>query len=279
MTGQPPIQDPSLALFEFIKQHPRLLILTGAGMSTDSGIPDYRDQEGQWKRKQPVQHGDFMKSELVRQRYWGRSLIGWPVIRDAEPNQAHAALAELEAMGHVELLVTQNVDRLHQQSGSQRVVDLHGRSDEVICMSCDYRVKRDQVHAESARLNPEFTHFSAETAPDGDADLEVDFNGFKVPDCPYCSGILKPDVVFFGDNVPKERVERVSDALDRSDALLVIGSSLMVFSGFRFCRYAEQRSKPLAALTLGKTRADELLQLKLDAPIGSTLSSLIQMMK
>ena len=279
MTGQLPAQDPSLALFEFIRQHPRLLILTGAGMSTDSGIPDYRDQEGQWKRKQPVQHGDFMQSELVRQRYWGRSLIGWPVIRDAEPNQAHAALAELEAMGHVELLVTQNVDRLHQQSGSQQVIDLHGRSDEVICMSCDYRVKRDQVHAESARLNPEFTCFTAETAPDGDADLEVDFTGFKVPGCPSCSGILKPDVVFFGDNVPKERVEKVSEALDRSDALLVIGSSLMVFSGFRFCRYAEQREKPIAALTLGKTRADELLQLKLDAPIGPTLGSLIGMLK
>ena len=279
MTGQLPAQDPSLALFEFIRQHPRLLILTGAGMSTDSGIPDYRDQQGQWKRKQPVQHGDFMQSELVRQRYWGRSLIGWPVIRDAEPNQAHAALAELEAMGHVELLVTQNVDRLHQQSGSQQVIDLHGRSDEVICMSCDYRVKRDQVHAESARLNPEFTRFTAETAPDGDADLEVDFTGFKVPGCPSCSGILKPDVVFFGDNVPKERVEKVSEALDRSDALLVIGSSLMVFSGFRFCRYAEQREKPIAALTLGKTRADELLQLKLDAPIGPTLGSLIGMLK
>lgn len=266
-------------LSEFLQRYPRLLILTGAGISTDSGIPDYRDQQGQWKRKQPVQHGDFMKSELVRQRYWGRSLIGWPVIRDAKPNQAHAALAELEAMGYVELLVTQNVDRLHQQSGSQQVVDLHGRSDEVICMNCDYRVKRDQVHTESARLNPEFTRFSAETAPDGDADLEVDFTGFKVPDCPSCSGILKPDVVFFGDNVPKERVKRVSDALDRSDALLVIGSSLMVFSGFRFCRYAEQRGKPIAALTLGKTRADELLQLKLDAEIGPTLSALVQRLK
>ncbi|MDX1318921.1 MAG: NAD-dependent protein deacetylase [Oceanospirillum sp.] len=270
---------PHQSLFEFIQNHPRLLILTGAGISTDSGIPDYRDQKGEWKRKQPVQHGDFMKSEAVRQRYWGRSLIGWPVIRDARPNPAHHALAELEAMGHVELLVTQNVDRLHQQAGSQNVIDLHGRSDEVICMSCDYRAKRDQIHDDSARLNPEFTLFTAETAPDGDADLEVDFSTFKVPACPHCSGILKPDVVFFGDNVPRERVTEVSDALDRADGLLIIGSSLMVFSGFRFCRYAEERGKPMAALTMGKTRADDILQLKLDAAIGPTLEAVAQMLR
>ncbi|SEG31954.1 NAD-dependent protein deacetylase, SIR2 family [Oceanospirillum linum] len=261
-------------LFEFIQKHPRLLILTGAGISTDSGIPDYRDQKGQWKRKQPVQHGDFMKSESVRQRYWGRSLIGWPVIRDAQPNAAHNALAMLETMGHVELLVTQNVDRLHQQAGSQNVIDLHGRSDEVICMDCNYRAKRDQIHSQSAQLNPEFTGYSADTAPDGDADLEVDFSGFKVPACPQCSGILKPDVVFFGDNVPRERVNQVSETLNRADGLLIIGSSLMVFSGFRFCRYAEERNKPMAALTLGKTRADDILQLKVDAAIGPTLKGL-----
>lgn len=263
-------------LSEFLQRYPRLLVLTGAGISTDSGIPDYRDQKGEWKRKQPVQHGDFMKSPQVRQRYWGRSLIGWPVIRDARPNTAHQVLAELEQRGHIELLVTQNVDRLHQQAGSHRVIDLHGRSDQVICMQCGFRTRRDQVHEMSAQLNPDFTHFTAETAPDGDADLEVDFDRFIVPDCPECAGILKPDVVFFGDNVPKERVAQVSDALDRADALLVIGSSLMVFSGFRFCRYAQQRSKPIAALTLGKTRADELLDLKINAPIAPTLKALLQ---
>ena len=266
---------PHLQLSEFIRRYPRLLVLTGAGISTDSGIPDYRDQAGQWKRKPPVQHGDFMADPHLRQRYWGRSLVGWPVIRDARPNSAHQALAALETMGHIELLVTQNVDRLHQQAGSQRVIDLHGRSDEVICMSCGYRTTRNQVHNESARLNPDFTGLSAATAPDGDADLEADFNRFIVPDCPECHGILKPDVVFFGDHVPKTRVQQVSEALDRSDALLVIGSSLMVFSGLRFCRYATERGKPVAALTLGKTRADDSLQLKLDAPIAPTLQALL----
>lgn len=261
------------ALSDFIQRHPRLLILTGAGISTDSGIPDYRDKNGDWKRKQPVQHPDFMRCEHTRKRYWGRSLVGWPVMRDARPNQAHEALAELEARGHVELLVTQNVDGLHQSAGSQKVIDLHGRSDRVICMSCEFGCSRDEVHQRSSELNPAFTRFTADTAPDGDADLEVDFSGFQIPDCPQCGGILKPDVVFFGDNVPKQRVLDALDALQRADALLVIGSSLMVYSGFRFCRRANEWNKPIAALTLGKTRADELLYLKLDAPIAPVLQA------
>lgn len=261
-------------LLDFIQRHPRLLVITGAGISTDSGIPDYRDHEGQWKRKQPVQHGDFMKKPEVRQRYWGRSLVGWPVMRDAKPNPAHHALTELEALGHIELLVTQNVDALHQQAGSQNVLDLHGRSDQVICMHCHYRCSRNQMHQWCAELNPSFNHLTASVAPDGDADLEVDFSTFRVPNCPQCAGILKPDVVFFGDNVPKTRVEEVSNALDRADALWVIGSSLMVFSGFRFCRYAEARGKPMAILTLGKTRADELATLKVNAAIGPLLEAL-----
>ncbi len=267
------------ALSDFIRQYPRLLVLTGAGISTDSGIPDYRDQNGNWKRKQPVQHPDFMRCEHTRKRYWGRSLVGWPVMRDARPNQAHQALAELEARGHVELLVTQNVDGLHQSAGSQRVIDLHGRSDQVICMSCDFGCSRDEVHQRSADLNPAFTQFSAATAPDGDADLEVDFSGFEIPDCPQCGGILKPDVVFFGDNVPKQRVLDALDALQRADALLVIGSSLMVYSGFRFCRRANEWDKPIAALTLGKTRADELLSLKLDAPIAPVLQETLSQLE
>ncbi|GGB98123.1 NAD-dependent protein deacetylase [Marinobacterium zhoushanense] len=266
----------SPSLLQFLRHHPRLLVLTGAGISTDSGIPDYRDRNGQWKRKQPVQHADFMHSHSTRQRYWGRSLIGWPVMQQARPNLAHQALALLERLGHVELLVTQNVDGLHQRAGSQAVIDLHGRADQVICMGCDYRCSRDEVHGRSAQMNPAFTHFSAKTAPDGDADLEVDFSRFEVPHCPRCGGILKPDVVFFGDNVPKTRVVQALDALQRADALLVIGSSLMVYSGFRFCKRAREWHKPMAALTLGRTRADELLDLKLDAPIGPTLEQLIQ---
>lgn len=259
------------ALFEFIQRYPRLLVLTGAGISTDSGIPDYRDRNGEWKRKQPVQHQDFMSLEAVRQRYWGRSLIGWPVMQQARPNRAHRALATLEQRGLVELLVTQNVDGLHQRAGSHRVVDLHGRADQVICMRCDYRCSRDRVHQSCAALNPDYLHYSAAQAPDGDADLEIDFSRFQVPHCPECGGILKPDVVFFGDNVPKPRVEQALDALKSADALLVIGSSLMVYSGFRFCRRAREWHKPIAALTLGRTRADELLDLKLDAAITPML--------
>lgn len=259
-------------LADFIRRHPRLLILTGAGVSTDSGIPDYRDGEGSWKRKQPIQHGEFMASLAARQRYWGRSLIGWPVIRNASPNPAHEQIAALEALGHSKLLVTQNVDRLHQKAGSHRALDLHGRADEVICMTCGSRSSRDLVHERCADLNPEFGHYTATTAPDGDADLELDFSGFDVADCDHCGGILKPDVVFFGDYVPRERVYSALDALKASDGLLVIGSSLMVYSGFRFCRYAQDWSRPMATLNLGRTRADSLVDLKLNARICDTLA-------
>lgn len=257
----------------FIRRHPRLLLLTGAGVSTDSGIPDYRDQQGAWKRKQPVQHQDFMGSLNTRRRYWGRSLIGWPIMRNSSPNPAHHLLAELERREHSEILVTQNVDRLHQRAGSQRVIDLHGRADEVVCMTCDYRCDRQVVHDRCFALNPGFRRYQATAAPDGDADLDVDFSSFQVADCPRCGGILKPDVVFFGDNVPGSRVQRALDALQASDGLLVIGSSLMVYSGFRFCRYAREWHKPMAALNLGRTRADEMLDLKLNARIGETLAA------
>lgn len=259
-------------LADFIHRNPRLLILTGAGVSTDSGIPDYRDGDGAWKRRQPVQHQDFMASMAVRQRYWGRSLIGWPVIRNARPNTAHHHVAELESRNHSRLVVTQNVDRLHQQAGSRSVTDLHGRADEVVCMGCGYRCKRDDVHERCADMNPGFQHYCAGAAPDGDADLEVDFSAFRIADCPRCDGILKPDVVFFGDYVPKDRVTSALDTLRSSDGLLVIGSSLMVYSGFRFCRYAKEWGKPIATLNLGRTRADSLVDLKLNAGISDVLA-------
>ncbi len=259
-------------LADFIREHPRLMVLTGAGVSTGSGIPDYRDADGAWKRRQPVQHQAFLADEQLRRRYWGRSLLGWPVIRNATPNLAHGCLAELEARGHTGLLVTQNVDRLHQRAGSRSVVDLHGRADQVICMSCGYRCGRDQVHARCAELNPGFLNHSASAAPDGDADLEVDFSGFRVADCPHCGGILKPDVVFFGDFVPGERVRQALAYLGDADGLLVVGSSLMVYSGLRFCRYARDWGKPMAALNLGRTRADDMLDLRINARIGETLA-------
>ncbi len=266
--------SPATRLAEFVDRYAPVLVLTGAGISTASGIPDYRNDSGEWKRKQPVQHQVFMNDPAARQRYWARSMVGWPVIQNATPNAAHLALAQLESSGLITRIVTQNVDRLHQKAGSHAAIDLHGRADRVICMSCNYTASREEQHARCTEHNPLFRHHTATTAPDGDADLEMDFSRFQVPDCPQCSGILKPDVVFFGDSVPKRRVESVMDTLDRSGALLVVGSSLMVFSGFRFCRQARQWDKPLALLNRGRTRADDIATMKLDTDIGETLAGL-----
>ncbi|MEX0738928.1 MAG: NAD-dependent protein deacetylase [Pseudohongiella sp.] len=268
------LDQQSSELAAFIRANAPVLVLTGAGISTDSGIPDYRDSNGNWKRKQPVQHQDFMRCAATRQRYWARSLVGWPIMQQAQPNPAHHKVAELESQGLLSIIVTQNVDRLHQKAGSEAVVDLHGRADELICMSCDHREHRSLMHARCATLNPSLNNVFATAAPDGDADLEMDFSTFKVPGCPQCDGIMKPDVVFFGDNVPRPRVDKVFDTLAHSRGLLVIGSSLMVFSGFRFARQAHQVGTPIAILTQGRTRADDLASVKFDAPIAPLLASI-----
>jgi NAD-dependent SIR2 family protein deacetylase len=194
------------SLEDFIDRHRRLFILTGAGCSTPSGIPDYRDADGQWKRDQPVTYQAFMGEEKTRRRYWARSLIGWRLMRQAGPNDAHRALAALEARGRTELLLTQNVDRLHQAAGSERVIDLHGRIDRVRCMDCEARSPREALQDDLSRLNPDWFDLDAAEAPDGDADLEgADFSSFVIPPCRRCGGLLKPDVVFFGENVPRRR--------------------------------------------------------------------------
>ena len=259
-------------LTDFIHSHPRLFILTGAGCSTDSGIPDYRDHHGQWKRQPPVQHKDFMTSHYARQRFWARSLAGWPLMAKARPNDVHHGLMQLEQKGYCRQLVTQNVDGLHQQAGQHRVIDLHGRSDQVICMACHQHYDRNHIHQQMAEANPEFSRLTATAAPDGDADLEgINFADFNVTSCCHCGGTLKPDVVFFGDNVPKQRVYEAIASLEQADALIVIGSSLMVYSGFRFCKQAVKMAKPIVAITRGKTRADDLLTLKLDGRINELL--------
>jgi NAD-dependent SIR2 family protein deacetylase len=263
-------------LQHFLDRHERLFILTGAGCSTRSGIPDYRDAEGQWKRAHPVTYQAFMGDEKTRRRYWARSLIGWRLVRQAEPNDAHRALAELEAAGRSELLLTQNVDRLHQAAGSERVIDLHGRIDLVRCMDCEQRSPRVELQDELGRLNPDWLDLDATEAPDGDADLErADFSSFVIPPCPRCGGVLKPDVVFFGENVPRDRVDAAFGHLDKADAMLIVGSSLMVYSGFRFVERAASLGKPLAAVNLGRTRADALLTLKTEEPCESALSFLL----
>lgn len=250
----------------------RLLVLTGAGCSTESGIPDYRDEDGGWKRKPPVQYQEFVASAAVRRRYWARSLIGWRPFSRARPGPAHRALARLQRGGRIGPIVTQNVDRLHQSAGSPRVVDLHGRLDTVVCLDCGVRSFRERLQADMEQANPEFADLSAAHAPDGDALLEgADFGGFRVPDCDQCGGLLKPDVVFFGESVPRPRVEQCMTALDAADGLLVVGSSLMVYSGFRFARAAVEQGKPVAAINMGRTRADGELSLKVNAPCGAAL--------
>lgn len=266
-----------MELAEFVARHRRLFVLTGAGCSTESGIPDYRGPDGAWKRQQPVQYRPFMQDPTVRSRYWARALIGWRGFVAAEPNRAHAALAALERSGRIRLLVTQNVDGLHQRAGSRQVVDLHGRLDRVICTDCRSGWRRDVWQAELERRNADWCALSAPAAPDGDADLDgIDFSGFAIPACPRCDGIVKPDVVFFGESVPPWRHAQAGAALGAADGVLVVGSSLMVFSGYRYVVAAHRLGKPVAAVNLGRTRADHLLSLKVEAAAGDTLDALVR---
>lgn len=262
-------------LFDFVRRHPRLFVLTGAGCSTESGIPDYRDANGDWKRAAPVTYQAFMGSEATRKRYWARSLVGWRIMREAHPGPAHHALSRLEAAGHVHMLLTQNVDGLHDAAGSRATVDLHGRIDTVCCTACGMRSPRADLQVRLLERNPEWAQLSARSAPDGDADLDGrDFSGFEIPSCETCGGLLKPDVVFFGESVPPARVTAARAALQECDAMLVAGSSLMVYSGFRFVQAAAAAGLPVAAVNLGRTRADDLLALKVEQPVGESLSAL-----
>jgi len=264
------------ALREFVAHHARLFVLTGAGCSTASGIPDYRDADGEWRRGAPVQLADFLANEAARKRYWARGIVGWRRISAARPNAAHRALATLERDGRITQLVTQNVDGLHEAAGSRAIIDLHGRADVVRCLGCERRVPRAAVQEELLRRNPGFAALDALAAPDGDADLDaVNFATFDVPACEACGGTLKPDVVFFGERVPPERVARALAALVDADAMLVVGSSLMVYSGYRFAAAMAQAGKPIAAVNLGSTRADDLLTLKVAEPCADALSFLL----
>jgi NAD-dependent SIR2 family protein deacetylase len=269
------LQDDLARLRDFIAAHPRLFVLTGAGVSTDSGIPDYRDNQGDWKRPQPVTYQAFMGDEATRRRYWARSLVGWRRFSRAHPNAAHLALSRMEAAGHVEVLLTQNVDGLHQAAGSHRVIDLHGRLDRVRCMAHGHLVQRSAFQAVLEERNLAWALLDAGDAPDGDADLEGhDFSRFEVPACPLCGGLMKPDVVFFGEGVPRERVLAATHGLEQADAVLVAGSSLMVFSGFRFVNAAAKAGKPIAAVNMGRTRADDLFSLKIERPVAQTLAAI-----
>jgi NAD-dependent SIR2 family protein deacetylase len=268
--------DAASSLTRFFDGHPKVLVLTGAGCSTGSGIPDYRDVTGAWRHRPPMSLREFAGSDDARRLYWARSLRGWPRVRDAAPNAAHAALSRLQASGRVGAIVTQNVDGLHQKAGSRGVMDLHGRLDVVECMTCGAIARREDVQALLLAWNPGFEEKEAEPRPDGDATLAADLAAFRVPDCRDCGGVLKPGVVFFGENVPRPRVDQALAALAAADALLVVGSSLMVYSGFRFVLAARALGRPVAAVNLGRTRADDLLALKVAGDCASVLSGIAE---
>jgi NAD-dependent SIR2 family protein deacetylase len=263
-------------LEDFINRHSRLFVLTGAGCSTNSGIPDYRDSDGKWKRTPPVTYQAFTREHETRQRYWARSLIGWRRFGRALPNDAHHALAKLEAKGRSKILLTQNVDGLHQAAGSKQVIDLHGRLDMVRCLGCASTTPRSSFQDELSRLNGAWLALDAADAPDGDADIEnQDFSTFVVPACQCCGGVLKPDVVFYGENVSREIVATAKSHLNEADGMLIVGSSLMVYSGFRFAQMAAQSGLPIAAVNLGRTRADDLLTLKIEDRCEAALAFLL----
>jgi NAD+-dependent protein deacetylase sirtuin 4 len=257
-----------------LRQGPAL-ILTGAGISTDSGIPDYRGPETRRRARNPVQHREFVRSAEARKRYWARSMLGFARFAAARPNLGHRALAALERSGHALGLITQNVDSLHQSAGSQRIVELHGALRTVLCLGCQARTPRHALQATLRAENPGFEARAAELAPDGDADLADSLVAdFRPVDCAQCGGTLRPDVVFFGENVPRARVEEAFALLDRASSLWVIGSSLAVYSGLRFVHHAHKRGLPIAVLSLGPTRGDAFSHVRIDAGASPILQAL-----
>ncbi|WP_370881854.1 NAD-dependent protein deacetylase [Nakamurella flavida] len=251
-----------------------IVALTGAGMSTDSGIPDYRGPGAPPRR--PMTYQEFCSGPVARQRYWARSHLGWRRLAHSAPNDGHRALAGLEARGRLLFLITQNVDGLHAEAGTRAQVELHGRIDEVICLQCRTVSSRAELHERLESVNPLVDAAAQDhlaTAPDGDVELE-DTSGFHLVDCLVCGGVLKPHVVFFGENVPRDRVARCYAAVDAAGALLVAGSSLTVMSGYRFVRHAAARGIPVVIVNRGTTRGDPQATVKIDAGCSDTLSQL-----
>lgn len=253
-----------------------VVVLSGAGLSTESGIPDYRGANGSLRRHTPMTYEQFTHSAENRRRYWARSHLGWRTIARARPNAGHAAVAALSAAGYVGAVITQNVDGLHRAAGNRDCVELHGSLDRVVCLGCGAASSREALDRRLREANPGFHDASTRVNPDGDADLADDLiAGFRTVPCDVCgSGVLKPDVVFFGENVPKPRVQQCYDLVDEARALLVLGSSLTVMSGLRFVRRAARAGKPVAIVNQGPTRGDELAAVRLNARLGPTLTRL-----
>lgn len=254
----------------------RVAVLTGAGVSTESGIPDYRSPEALARPRRPIQGPEFVRSEALRRRYWARAMAGWGRFRGARPGSSHLALARLESTASFGGLVTQNVDRLHQAAGSRDVVELHGALAETVCLDCGALETRDDVQARMGDLNPGWPGAHAPMAPDGDADLPDELVAtFVVPACLHCHGVLKPNVVFFGHNVARPVVDRAFAKVDAADALLVVGTSLTVFSGYRFLLRAAERRMPIAIVNRGPVRGEERAAVKLEAATGEVLPGLV----
>jgi NAD-dependent SIR2 family protein deacetylase len=277
----PPEPPPALGATEGLEALASLLrgrrtvVLTGAGCSTESGIPDYRGPGTLARARNPIQHREFLSRPEVRARYWARSLLGWPRFSSARPNAAHQALAALERGGLVPGLITQNVDRLHHAAGSSRVIELHGALARVRCLDCGGCEPRGELQERLLALNPGFVEHRVELRPDGDAELPVEaVQSFHVPTCVRCGGTLKPDVVFFGDNVPPPTVEAAFSLLEEGEALLVVGSSLAVFSGYRFVLRASERRMPIGLLNLGECRGAALASVRVEAKAGEVLPAL-----
>lgn len=258
----------------------RTLVLTGAGISTESGIPDYRGPASQRRPRRPMRFQEFRAQERARRRYWARSLIGWPRVASARPNEGHRALVRLEQRGAVAAILTQNVDGLHQAAGSRAVLELHGNLATVRCLGCGRRSGRSDLQRALRAANPAFAEADAPLAPDGDVDLpDAALERFRVPSCAACRGILAPDVTFFGENVPRERVGRAWSLLERCDALLVAGSSLAVYSGYRFVRRATELGMPVAIVNDGATRGDGEATLRLSGRLGRLLPGLAELLR
>ncbi len=256
-------------------QDRRVVVLSGAGISTESGIPDYRGPETREKEHTPIQYQEFIDEPDTRRHYWARSAVGWPTFDAAQPNDGHRALAALEDAGVVSGIITQNVDRLHHAAGSERVVELHGALAEVRCLDCDTLSSRRTLQKRLMRLNPGWREQAVDLAPDGDADLPRSATrSFRVPSCRACGGTLKPHVVFFGENTAPDRVDRAWSLLSESDALLVTGSSLTVYSGYRFVRQAALNDQPVGIVNLGDTRGTPQATVQVDGKTGEILPQL-----
>lgn len=278
------------ALIELLRDR-TTVVLTGAGCSTESGIPDYRGPGTRRKKRNPVLYQEFLRSPAARARYWAGSMLGWPRVARARPNTGHLALARLEHEGFVRGVITQNVDGLHQVAGSRQVIELHGNLERVRCLTCGADEPRAAVQDRLLELNPLWrtrpgelgpdgdkeptARTEAKLAPDGDAEPAAEaVRAFRVPECRRCGGMLKPDVVFFGENVPQDRVERAWRLFQSCDALLVVGSSLTVYSGRRFVDRAARDDVPVAIVNLGSTRSDEVARVRVEARVGAVLPRL-----